>query len=213
MPERDVKRALELFQWFANINNSQSMDILGNLYLYGKYGVPKDVDLGLSWLKKAANLNDQSAMLRLAGYYADIEPEGKEVQAFQWVKMAADAGSAQGNWLLSMHYYRGMGVPADDAKFKAALIKACELKNTTGCYEMGKRYLSDPDKIFERDLAKARSALETAEKTGHGEATLFLAKSFLSDDSMTLDTALLGVRYAASAVKRKAKGASEYWEK
>jgi TPR repeat protein len=212
LPQQDVKRGLEVFQWFANIDHAPAMDILGNLYLYGKYGVPKDIPMGLSWLNKAAKLGDVNSMLRLAGYYADIEPRGKEVQAFQWVKMAGDAGSAEGNWRLAMHYYRGMGVPTDDTKFKAALTKACELASASACYELGKRYLSDPDKLFEKNVEGARSALARADKKGKGEATFLLAKNYLSDDAMTPDTALLGVRLAASAVQRKVKGADDYWQ-
>ena len=77
------------------------MNYLGIMYFDGT-GVSKDEKLGIQWLQKAADLNNDKAMVNLGVMYlmGISVPQDKEL-GIQWLQKAADLGSGEAWAILS----------------------------------------------------------------------------------------------------------------
>lgn len=113
--------------------------MLGTLYLTGE-GVPKDVDLGIEYLKKAAKQKELAAQEALAGLYmfgsSDITKD--PVEARKWYEMAAKQGSAKAYYSLGLIYNGGLGVEKNKSKAKSWFGQACNNGVDAGCDEYKK---------------------------------------------------------------------------
>jgi TPR repeat protein len=83
---------------------------LSRLYEEGK-GVPQDIELGRTYLQKAANGGQRGAQLEVGHRYKmgshGFPQDNKE--AFRFYKMAAEAGVADAQYFLSECYEMGRG--------------------------------------------------------------------------------------------------------
>lgn len=75
-------------------------------YLFDGVGTEKDVTEAMSWLTKAAHLNDSEAQLSLAHRYLFGEeiPRSRSL-AFYWARRAGALGNADAFWILWMEEF------------------------------------------------------------------------------------------------------------
>lgn len=106
---QNVEKGVEFLQKSAELNNPESMIIYGEMLLNGT-NVPKNVQEGISLLKRASNNFDSSqAKLKLAEYYLKSEKDenGQTIslpnypQAKRYSKEAADNGNVEAMVLYS----------------------------------------------------------------------------------------------------------------
>lgn len=98
--------------------DSQAMYNLGLCFLPAPQGIPglnKDVQLGITYLKEAAEKGLPEAMFELAHcYLSGISGLEKDVQhGFAYMKQAAEAELAQAQFELGQLYHEGIGCKSD----------------------------------------------------------------------------------------------------
>ena len=96
----------------ARAGNSVAEDELGNRYLFGKGGAPKDHAHAMEWFRRAGDQGNTDAELNLgAWYYLGLHDYA---QAAVWLRKAADQGDPQAKSLLQIWYSNGGGAPKGD---------------------------------------------------------------------------------------------------
>jgi len=116
---REVSKAVEDFQAAANKNDAPSCLALGECYLYGAGGVPKDEGRAVEYFAKAAQLGDVHAMNRLGDCLVHgVGGKTDYTQAFNFFKQASESehGDLEALGNLGVLYVEGEGVSADPAK-------------------------------------------------------------------------------------------------
>ncbi|MFV0432203.1 MAG: tetratricopeptide repeat protein [Alphaproteobacteria bacterium] len=98
----------------AKADDTEAMRVLGALYLAGR-GVDRDGVEAEKWLKKAALLGDDKAMLDLASLYftghRDVPPNSE--QATNWYRLSAAQNNPKAQYLYGNSLYYGLGVKQD----------------------------------------------------------------------------------------------------
>lgn len=86
---------------------------LGTMYIDGEL-IDKDVGKGLSWLRRAADLQSVEAQLKLGELlYKGVEVDRDFEESAKWFQMAATAGNATAQYLLANMYRKGIGINKD----------------------------------------------------------------------------------------------------
>jgi TPR repeat protein len=104
-------------------------------------GVARDVAIGLTWLRRAAEQGSPSAQSNLGVLYA----EGRDVprdesQAVFWIRKAALNGDAEGELNLGLAYMNGMGVGQDSAEALRWFRRAAEQGSVEAEFNLGVAY-------------------------------------------------------------------------
>ncbi|MCP4178826.1 MAG: sel1 repeat family protein [bacterium] len=108
---------------------------LGNIYYYGKEGVPQDTYTAFKWYNDAAYEGNAAAKFNLAICYDQgIGTDKDKIKALQWYKKAADAGVLQAKYNMALFYISGAKIPTDsgDVIFEADTYKAVKLLKECG---------------------------------------------------------------------------------
>lgn len=101
-------------------------------------GTSINVQEGLKWLQKAADLNQPFAMNSLGTYYANgqyVETDLKK--AFEYYKKSADLKDGKGMYLLSLCYFNGDGVQENGQEGLRLLTEAAKLGDKDALYALG----------------------------------------------------------------------------
>jgi TPR repeat protein len=131
---------------------------------------------GVALLRKAGELGDTRAMLRLGDIYGE-DGEGHvldEPEAARWFRKAADAGDAEGMLHLGGCYELGAGVPASDELAVTWYRKASDSGDASATYNLAKMYESG--RGIPRDTVQARILYQRAADMGEAEAKAWIAQ-------------------------------------
>ena len=157
------QRGVELLKRAARNGSSQALFILGNFYNSGEH-LPKDDKKAFENWEKSAQLKDPNGLTNLA--YAYLEGIGceKDVRkAVELYKKAANNGSGfSANLLYSVYYYGKYGVKIDREMAKRYLLKAVELNEPWGYYNLGNAYFNGDmvDKSIEQAFVYIKKAAD-----------------------------------------------------
>ena len=100
--------------------------MLARFYLEGG-GQPKDIDLGLSWLRKAAAQEYDEACFLLGRMYEEGQDMSQNSrQAAEWLRKAARKGHVEAMRRLGLLCLEGRGLPQDDREASKWLYSAAE---------------------------------------------------------------------------------------
>ena len=135
---------------------------LGYMYLDGK-AVERDIEKGVEWYTKAADLGDISAMNNLGNLYKtgeEVVRDGEKVEqdgekAIEWYTKAADSGNTSAMYNIGYMYMEGEAVEQDGEKAIEWYTKAVDLGNTDVMDDLGYMYAKgegveqDDDKALE----------------------------------------------------------------
>lgn len=167
-------KALEYYKKSALKNYSPAYVALGDMYAMGK-GIDPDVTKAESYYLKAADLNDDVAIDRLALLYLlqdgmDVEQDDtansiKTVKLFQRV---ADKGNPKAMYVLSLLYQNGFYVKADYEKSIEYLKKSAALNYPEAEYSLAYLYLAGM--YVEKDYAKGVELMTSAANHGFADA-------------------------------------------
>jgi len=131
---------------------------------------------GVALLRKAGELGDTRAMLRLGDIYGE-DGEGHvldEPEAARWFRKAADVGDAEGMLHLGGCYELGAGVPASDELAVTWYRKASDSGDASATYNLAKMYESG--RGIPRDTVQARILYQRAADMGEAEAKAWIAQ-------------------------------------
>ncbi|UZO03468.1 uncharacterized protein OCT59_023875 [Rhizophagus irregularis] len=146
----DNKKAFELYQKAADLNNAFGINNLGNCYVHG-IGTDIDKKMAFKLYQKAADLGNAIGILYLGYSYL----YGIETAAFGLYQKAADLGDVNGIYKLGKCYQHGIGTDIDKKKAFELYQKVAELGDSSGicdlayCYQNGIGTDIDNKKAFE----------------------------------------------------------------
>ena len=139
------QQALAEFKPLADQGERQSQYYTAYLYLNG-FGVPKDEQLGLSYLKKSADQEFDKA-LTMMGYFSSegiLLPRDKKL-ALEYYEKAVESNENDALLNLGVMYYNGDGVPQDIDKATEYFERVDKTKRPIAGRYLGDLYLVNPD--------------------------------------------------------------------
>ena len=162
----------------ANAGDITAMNKLVMLYQGGK-GIPEDKSEALKWCRKAADMGNSEAMLKLGFMYANVhatdavEPDD---EAIFWWKKAAASGNGDAMSTLGYKYFQ-LGRATRDARyFDAAinwLMKGAKVNHAQSMYQLGLMYMVGEG--VQQSYPQAVDWLRKAASYGDRNAMLTLA--------------------------------------
>jgi eukaryotic-like serine/threonine-protein kinase len=115
--DKDVQRAVQLYQSAADHGYAEAQNLLGILYATGGDGLKEDDKQALAWYQKAADQGFAKAEKNLGDMYFfghGIDKDNK--QALTWYQKAADQNFADAQFRLGFMYEKGLGVDQSNQK-------------------------------------------------------------------------------------------------
>lgn len=130
--------ALSSLQTASKAGNNDALVALADMYYYGK-GVVPNKTVSNNLLTKAIVKNYPPSLYQKALF---LRSEGKDADAFNWFKKAADLNFPLAMEVVANLYEKGIGVSIDNDKafsycFKAAEAGSLTAKALLGCYYYG----------------------------------------------------------------------------
>lgn len=134
--------AIGMLMAYAAENNAISQSKLASLYQIGA-GVEKDIPAAVTWYRKAAGLNDPTALNNLGIMYFAGEGVDKDLdEAKTLFEQAADKGSAGAMDNLGEMYTQGIGVDKDDSVALGWFLRAAARGHGLAMCKAGIFYLN-----------------------------------------------------------------------
>ena len=149
------QRAVELLKRASRHGSGAAYFLLGNWYYNGE-NLPKDDKKAFeNWEKGAYLKNDDAASNLAYAYIEGIGCEKDEKKGIEIYKQAIDNGSGFSAYKLSYCYRFGIwGVEKDKDLAKMYLLKAAELGEPWGYFELGRQYCIGND-LFDKNESQA----------------------------------------------------------
>lgn len=194
----DYKKAEK---YYLKSSTSASLDKLGVLYLNGSLGKqsPKDIEKGLAYVQKAADMGNIDAIYRLGYMYetGNVVGEADQEKALSYFKLLADNNIPAGYFKMGLYYELGDGGLEQD------MAKAVEYYNRAADmgYGPAMRYLGDFYRIGQYvplDKKKAFEYYNNAASQGDASAVYYIGRSYLEGCGVDIDTSA-AIPYLRSA--------------
>lgn len=166
--EHNFKEAIPLILEAAELGYADAQNHMGVNYRLGE-GVPKDVQKGIDWYRKAAAQDNVKALLNLGLVYkrgVDLPQDLKE--AARLIQRSAELGHAKAQNNMGILYQNGEGVPQDYTLAAMWYQKSADQGWAPGQFSLGKLY-SDGLGV-PRDIMKAKQLWEASAKQGYKPA-------------------------------------------
>jgi len=147
-----------------NEKNGEAMRILGLLFLQGRM-LPQDENLGVNWLKNAADAGDRDARFLFAegiltGHFTGF----KKAEAIKYVQDVAAVGHPLSQELLGISLLTGNGMEADKTKGFEWLRSSAEKDNPGALFHLGLCHAAGAG--TEKDLKTAAITFQKAAEQG-----------------------------------------------
>jgi TPR repeat protein len=121
--------ALPLYQYLAEQNDAVGQFKLGFMYQNG-YGVVKDYQKAVEWLRKSAEQGNAWGQFNLGTMYESGDGVVQDYQkAVEWYRKAAEQGNSWGQYALGAMYQNNKGVTQNYSQAKYWYRKAAEQGN------------------------------------------------------------------------------------
>jgi Sel1 repeat len=163
----------------ADKGDLESQNNLGYAYQKGD-GVPKDLEEGIKWYKKAAESGYPKSQSNLGNCYLAGRGIKKDtVEAVKWLEKAASQGYPKAQYNLAHLYETGCGVLKQDSK-KAGewYLKASENGNSDAMNNLAGMYMRGEG--VEQNLKEAVRWSEIGAKKGNELAQAFIGQLYLT---------------------------------
>jgi TPR repeat protein len=123
----DCPKAAALLRKSAEGGDPEFEERLGQAYMVGSMGLPRDMAQAFAWTQKAADQGLESAERSLANYYSfGMGVEQDEAKAVVWLAKAAQQGDQFSAMELAQDYEEGHGVAMDEAQAFNWYLKAAD---------------------------------------------------------------------------------------
>lgn len=149
---------------------------LGQLYMRNEE-VPEDKEKAKHWHRLSAEQNFPDGQF---AYGCDLLNEGNTQEALEWLDKAADQNHLTALHDLNVIYFQGeYGIPKDEKKGLAYLMRGVELGVTDAMCDLGERLLSGNG--VKHDYAKGKEWMQKAAGMGSERAQHFIME-YLDED-------------------------------
>ena len=169
---------------------------LGDWYMTGQGGVPRDPSVAAAWYRAAAQKGHAIAASNLGVLYASgLGVQQSDTDAAEWFRRAAEAGDAGGQNNLGSMYLAGRGVEASDAIGAKWIIAAAQQNSPEAEYTLGTLYANG--RGVAQDDDQAVKWLKAAAEQGYAPAQCVMGK----------------LSSAGAGVPRSEADAAAWWQK
>jgi len=206
--EMDYKKAIDLYERGAELNEKNSLYIMGLIYLNGLYNKFVDIDRALSFLEKADRKGNSQATLKLGEIYyygySTITPSYKKaLKYFQKIEKE----NLKALYYIGLMTINGQGVRKNHIKGFNIVYKSAIGGDDNAQLEIGKFYMEG--KIIEKNYEAAIKWFKIAAKTKIEDAAFYIAQIY-SDENFN-GKAILDINRKELSQKefQKAKELSE----
>ncbi|WP_346187947.1 tetratricopeptide repeat protein [Rubritalea halochordaticola] len=139
--DRDVKKAVELYNEAIELGASKGAEYLGHVYFYGAEGIKKNQKKARAVYLQGAEMGNRMCMSQygdacLRGYGGPKAPK----EAIKWYEKGANLGSSSSMLELSGIYLRGRLVPRNQEKALLWAQRAVDADYIRGYYQLGLYY-------------------------------------------------------------------------
>ena len=110
LAEADPEAALCSIRKLAEEGSSLSMRVMGDIYLFGRWGLPEDTDLAELWLRRSAEAGSIDGAFLLARHLNGL---ANYKEALEQYRELADRGYSPAMFALACAYKNGEGVERD----------------------------------------------------------------------------------------------------
>lgn len=177
----DWATALPLFTQLAALGDARAETDLGMMYENG-WGVTQDSDKGFALQMQAVAQHYGKAEDHLGDMYRD---RGDQISATHWLWLSAQHGDANGEDDLGWQFYRGYGVPEDDALAAHWFSLSAAQGNPGGEYALGVTYENGTG--VPQDYAHAMRLQEAAAAQGETSSMCALGTMYRDGEGTTRD--------------------------
>ncbi len=179
--DKDIHESIKWYKKAIDHEDVTSMKIMGEIFYYGREGIPVDYVQAFKWYKKAAEEGNSEGMRRLGVcYHLGKGVEKNEVEAFKWFQKAAEEGDSKGMWRLGICYHLGKGVEKNEVEAFKWFQKAAEAGNSEGMWRLNECYLLG--KGVEQNGVEAFKWLKKAAEAGHPEGMCRLGEHYQKNE-------------------------------
>lgn len=143
MEERLEKMSFGDLQKEAATGNTDAMLKLADYYRFGENGAPKNIELSVTWYRKAAEAGNVEAMQKFSKFlYVGIGISADPNQSIIWRTKAAEAGNIEAMIALADMYGKGTSsaFPKNDTEALRWYRRAAEQGDTFGMSMVGTFY-------------------------------------------------------------------------
>lgn len=184
---RDINRALKLWEQAAALGSTRAMYIMGGIYEKGD-GVAMNIPKAVQWYEKAAAVNHLKSIEELAKLYTN--PESKylnHAKAFRWLSIAAKHPAVDpALWVkLGDAYSYGRGVKKDHDIAFEWYDKAAKAGDTDGIFRLGEAYRYG--RGVEQDIKRSLRFYRLAANLGNDDAIMLMAENYEKGIGVPLD--------------------------
>jgi TPR repeat protein len=121
MREHEIGSAISELEALVDQESSLAMAALGNIYLYGSYGIPTDEPKGEALLFQSAKLGSIEGGYRLACY---LDYKHRHAEAFEIYEELASRGFSPAIYRLGWAYHDGRWVEQNTVKARELFFSA-----------------------------------------------------------------------------------------
>lgn len=120
---KEYDKAFDLLRDTAEVKTGLGYAFLGLCFYHGN-GIDKNHEIAMYYLRKAADLENETAMVAIGN---DFRLHGDYVNAVHWYRLGAHFGSREGMKNLALCYERGLGVTPNKILAKAWMEESASL--------------------------------------------------------------------------------------
>ena len=154
--EKDIEKAIALFQLSAEKGNSLSQSYLGEVYYHGLHHCEKNLEKSFHFYKLAADQNLPSAQYMIASFYISGEGVDRDiVEGLKWMRLSALHNYPKAQFELGTLFYHGFSSIKQDYErafyyFNLAAIQFYlpAIFHVASCYDFGHGVKEDKNKAF-----------------------------------------------------------------
>lgn len=121
MRDFDITTAIQELESLIDEGSSFAMAALGNIFLYGSYGIPVDEAKGKELLSRSASMGSIEGAYRLACF---LDSRGRHAEAFDIYQRLAERRFSPAIYRLAWAYHQGRWVSQDKSKARELFAEA-----------------------------------------------------------------------------------------
>ena len=181
--EKDLAKAVELYQASADQNDSTGQWRLGYMYEYGD-GIEKDFAKAVELYQDSAEQGNAEGQRCLGVmYYNGMGVEKDYNKALDLFQSSAEQGNAEGQRCLGVMYDNGVVVNKDYNKALDLFQSSAEQGNAEAQYCLGMMYYNG--RGVEKDYNKALDLFQSSAEQGNSDATNAIGCIFENSNNYT----------------------------
>lgn len=171
--EKDLSRAIALFERASGRGNGDASAQLSHLYFYGCDLFEKDIDKAIEYAKMAAEKGVITSQANLGGYYFE---QGNYYQSLYWFNELVVSGREEYKLMMAQNYRKMAPLMGNEMLVKAIEIyeDCIDNEDKIAMFELASIYYAGNNVLY-KDDKKAFELFKASADAGYGPANLLVS--------------------------------------